>query len=247
MTDATSLVSTLATGRQPIELEADILDLVEPPAAAHYDRMGWLYDACCGTTLYNRAVWGTTPMRSRAFAERVFASRAHGPHVELGCGSLLFTSALYDDDRGRSCILVDQSLSMLRMARRRLRKRLGRVPSYVALVRADARSLPLAPGFASTVLSMHVLHVIADRTAFLRTLIALATPRESAIGFSSLVTTGGFRDRFLTALHRAGELSEPLSSDAFDRLAHAELPLPPTIECAGNMRFVGMQLPSDQR
>src|SRR3954462_9666383 len=41
---------------------------------AHYDRMGKLYDIVCGTAAYNRAVWGTTPDRSRAFATRIFES-----------------------------------------------------------------------------------------------------------------------------------------------------------------------------
>src|SRR3954463_10267653 len=92
---------------------------VEP---AHYDRMGRLYDIACGTRTYNRLVWGTTPEASRAFASSIFASNARGPHVEVGCGGLLFTSHLYDDDRGRECVLIDPSIAMLRIARARLER-----------------------------------------------------------------------------------------------------------------------------
>jgi SAM-dependent methyltransferase len=241
MLDARALLSDIANG--PIaEIEDDIFDLAPsaPPLlhVAHYDRMGWLYDAVCGTAAYGNLVWGAPPHRSRDFAEQVFASRDAGPHVEVGCGSLLFTAPLYDRDRGRPVILVDQSLEMLRMARARLRTRIGRMPSYVALVRGDARGLPFAPAFATTVLSMHVLHVVDDRESFLKTLAALAAPRVSTIAFTSLVTTGSFRDAFLSMLHRAGELSSPVSALALERLARASLPGSISIERAGNMTFV---------
>jgi len=237
MLDARALLLDVAHGTVT-EIEDDIFGLAPAPPHAHYDRMGWVYDAVCGTSLYGNLVWGAPPHRSRDFAEHVFASRNAGAHVEVGCGSLLFTAPLYDRDRGRPVILVDQSLAMLRMARARLRKRIGRVPSYVALVRGDARGLPFAPAFATTVLSMHVLHVVDDRESFLKTLAALAAPRAGTIGLTSLVTTGSFRDAFLSALHRAGELSRPLGASALERLVRTSLPGSVSIERAGNMAFV---------
>lgn len=237
MNDARALLAMLA--ERPIaELEPDIFDLAPTQGSAHYDRMGWLYDAACGTALYNRVVWGTTPDRSREFAERVFASRDAGPHVELGCGSLLFSASVYDRDRGRPVILVDQSLAMLRMARARLSARTGRVPEHVALVRGDARRLPLGRGFASTVLSMHVLHVIDDRAAFLETLASLAARSASTIGLTSLVRTGSHRDSLLALLYRAGELSRPLRAAELEMLVRQSLPGSVSIERAGSMAFV---------
>jgi SAM-dependent methyltransferase len=206
-------------------------------APTHYDRMGALYDMVCGTTAYNRAVWGTTPDRSRAFATRIFESQAAGVHVEVGCGGLLFTAHLYDVARDRVCILCDPSVAMLRMARERLRRRNGRVPSHVGLLRADGFALPFPAGFATTVLSMHVLHVLDRRAEFLRALDRLAAPKAATIGFSSLVRTGHFRDAFLAALHAAGELSSPLDDAELARMARSELSGEVDVEARGSLRF----------
>jgi SAM-dependent methyltransferase len=207
------------------------------PTSVHYDRMGRLYDVVCGTRAYNRAVWGTTPDRSRTFATRIFESHAAGPHVEVGCGGLLFTSHLYDEDRGRLCVLSDPSIVMLRMARGRLRKRYGEVPSHVVLVRADGLRSPLPAGFATTVLSMHVVHVLDARADFLRALGRLASA-DSTIGFSSLVRTGHVRDHLLTTLYRAGELSRPFGADELTDLARATLPGVMDVDARGSMRFI---------
>lgn len=206
-------------------------------AATHYDRMGVLYDVVCGTTAYNRAVWGTTPDTSRAFATSIFESRNAGVHVEVGCGGLLFTAHLYDEARGRVCILSDPSIAMLRMARERLRRRQGNVPPHVALLRADGFALPFPAGFATTVLSMHVLHVLERRAEFLRVLDRLASLSAATIGFSSLVRTGHFRDGLLAALHAAGELSAPLSAAELEQLARGSFAGDVEIEARGSLRF----------
>ena len=221
------------------EVERSIFALegaaVEP---AHYARMGRLYDIACGTRAYNRLVWGTTPEASRDFASRIFGSRASGPHVEVGCGGLLFTSHLYEDDCGRECVLIDPSIAMLRMARVRLERRHGKVPGYVTLLRGNGLQSGLPAGFATTVLSMHVLHVLDTRAAFLRALDVLAASRESTIGFSSLVYTGTFRDRFLSMLRRAGELASPITTDELEQLTRDALQGQPTIDQRGAMCFV---------
>lgn len=223
---------------RPVEIDHSIFAVDgASPTPAHYDHMGKLYDTVCGTTAYNRLVWGTTPDRSRAFATRIFESQGRGTHAEVGCGGLLFTSHLYDEDRGRVCILTDPSVEMLRIARARLRRRHGVVPPYVALLRADGLHLPLPNGFATTVLSMHVLHVVDARLAFLRALDGLAAPASATIGFSSLVRTGHFRDGFLATLHAAGELSTPIDAPELERLACEALTGEVDVEARGSMRF----------
>ena len=231
---AASVSATLGA----VEIE-DAIYAVDARAvgSAHYDRMGALYDAVCGTMAYNRVVWGTTPDRSRAFATRIFESQNAGVHVEVGCGGLLFTAHLYDEARDRVCILSDPSIAMLRMARERLRRRQGEVPSHVALLLADGFSLPFPDGFATTVLSMHVLHVLERRDEFLRGLDRLGAPTSATIGFSSLVRTGHFRDGFLVALHAAGELSSPLADDELAELARSAFDGEIDVEARGSLRF----------
>src|SRR5438270_771880 len=156
MTDGREALEQLA-GRVPREIDREIFDLSPAIGNAHYDRIARLYDAALGTKTYNRALWSTTPDLYRAFAARVFASRASGPHVELGCGSLLFTSHVYARDSGRPAILIDQSVEMLRRARARLERAEGTFPRHVVLARGDVRTLDVAPGFAATTFANFVL------------------------------------------------------------------------------------------
>ena len=126
----------------------------------------------------------------RAFATRIFESRATGPHVEIGCGSLLFSSHLYGHDRGRPVVLIDQSIEMLRRARSRLEKIAGTFPRHVALARADVRTLDFVRPVATTVLSAFVLHVLDDPVPLLRALSRVAhptgsTPTNAAISSAS--------------------------------------------------------------
>ena len=117
MTDARAVLATFATGFQPREIDDDILDLTTSPTRAHYDLTARAYDMFVGLTVWHRALWRTTPAAFRAFAASIYDARSEGPHVELGCGSLLFTADLYDADRGRPVILIDQSIEMLRLTR----------------------------------------------------------------------------------------------------------------------------------
>ena len=111
------------------------------------------------------------------------------------------------------------------------------IPQSV-LLRADGFNLPLPRGFATTVLSMHVVHVLEAREEFLRALARLAAPSGSTIGFTSLVHTGGFRDRLVSTLHRAGELASPITAAELDDLVRSALPGENLATQAGEMRFV---------
>src|SRR3954470_1258045 len=114
MSDARSLLEQLASSHTLREIDDDIVDLTTAPPRAHYDLTAPAYDVLVGSSLWHRTLWRTTPGAFRAFAESIFAARPSGPHVELGCGSLLFTSHLYGEDRGRPVVLIDQSVQMLR-------------------------------------------------------------------------------------------------------------------------------------
>ena len=237
MTDARALVARLATDIAPREIDEDILDVTAAPPRAHYDFTAPAYDVLVGSTLWHKLLWKTTPAAFRKFAEQVYRRRDDGPHAEMGCGSLLFTAHLYGEDLGRDVVLIDQSVRMLRLARRRLRKRWGRVPAHVTLVRGDARDLRLRGGWASTVLAMHVLHVVRERAEFLRTLRALVREPDGIVGLTSLFLAGGRGDVFLRFLAAAGELSPGLRRDELEGLLPATLG-PSRTEAEGSMSFI---------
>jgi SAM-dependent methyltransferase len=237
MSDAHAAFEELA-GQRPRELDTDIFDLSAPLGGAHYDRIARLYDALLSTNLYNRVMWKSSPARYRAFAASVFDSRSTGLHVEVGCGSLLFTAQLYDRDRGRPVILIDQSIEMLRLARARLASRTGGVPRHVLLARGDVRALGVAPGQGTTVLSMFVLHVVDEPKPLLLALDHLARSTESTVGLTSLFLAGGRGDVFLKLLHRAGELSVPRSRATIDALVADTICGRAGVDTDGSMSFI---------
>jgi SAM-dependent methyltransferase len=239
MSDARAAFEELA-GRPPLEVDTDIFELSAPLGGAHYDRIARLYDVALSTNLYNRVMWKSSPARYRAFAASVFESRSTGLHVELGCGSLLFTSQLYDQNRGRPVILIDQSIEMLRLARARLARRTGEVPPHVLLARGDVRRLGVAAGQATTVLSMFVLHVVDEPQPLLLTLDDVARSTESTVGLTSLFLSGGRGDSFLRLLHRAGELSVPRSRAAIEALVAETISGQASVETDGSVSFIAV-------
>jgi SAM-dependent methyltransferase len=222
MTDGRAALTELA-GRELPEIDREIFELSPVVGGAHYDRIASLYDAVLGTNVYNLALWKTTPETYRAFATRVFEQRPTGTHVEIGCGSLLFTSHVYERDRGRPAILIDQSIEMLRRARSRLDEAPGGFPKHVVLARGDIRTLDFPRGTATTVLSAFVMHVLDDSIPLLRALSRVARPTDSTVAVSSIFKSGGRSNLALALLHAAGELGPPRTLETIETMIRAEI------------------------
>ncbi|MDQ4048315.1 MAG: class I SAM-dependent methyltransferase, partial [Actinomycetota bacterium] len=92
----------------------------------------------------------------------------HGPFLDAGCGTLVFTAAAYQ--ASRPLVLVDRSLGMLRRAAERLEG------APAALVQADVLDLPFAPGRFATVACHAMLHVLDDPWAELAALHRQVAP-----------------------------------------------------------------------
>lgn len=234
------------TGTKPTEIDRDIYEISPVIGGAHYDRIAPLYDAVLATNVYSRLMWKTTPAAYRAFATRVFESRSSGTHVEIGCGSLLFTSHLYEQDRGRPSILIDQSLEMLRRARTRLEQRTGSFPRHVILARGDARTLDFVRGTAATVLSAFVMHVLDDPLPLLRSLSRVARPADSTIGVSSIFKSGGRSNVALRLLHAAGELGPPRTLATIEQMMRAEIPGDLEVEISGSVALMTVNTSSSR-
>ena len=226
------------TGCKPTEIDRDIYEISPVVGDAHYDRIAPLYDAVLATSVYSRLMWKTTPAAYRAFATRVFESRSSGTHVEIGCGSLLFTSHLYEQDLGRPSILIDPSIEMLRRARTRLEKRTGSFPRHVILARGDARTLDVARGTATTALSAFVMHVLDDPLPLLRALSRVARAADSTIGVSSIFKSGGRSNVALRLLHAAGELGPPRTLATIERMMRAEIAGHLEVEISGSVALM---------
>src|SRR5437660_6141430 len=115
MNHSEQLKDVLAEGCIIRRLEDDIYSALPHLPHKHlYDRRAAAYDSVVSNRLYNRLMWGTSPLDYVAFA-REAVSHPAGRMLDAGCGSLLFTAQAYLAS-DRQVIAFDQSLQMLRRA-----------------------------------------------------------------------------------------------------------------------------------
>ena len=199
---------------------------------------GPLPDRVVGSALYNRLLWGSSPRTYSAFADRAVRA-GRGPLLDAGCGSLVFTAQAYARPN-RPVVLMDESVGMLHAARARLRRTGGRVPDEAALLQGDVRDLPFRPACFSTVLSMGMLHLFDDVATLARGLVKTTEP-GGQLFLSGLVEETWIGRRYLSLLHRAGEMTEPRTADQLLKELHAITANPAaaiSIEIEGSMAFI---------
>ena len=219
-------------------IEDGIYSVLEDASHNHlYDRRAAAYDLIVSTRLYNRLMWGTSPSDYVMFARRAIESQTDGVHLDAGCGSLLFTARVYTESR-RQIIAFDQSLEMLRRARKRLLKLTGSAPSHVVLLQADLNDLPFRSQSFSTILCLNVLHQFASATELINNLNTLLAS-GGHLYLTSLVTNNRVMgDSYLKALYKAGEFVRPRSSEELEKLLDESLNQRLSYRTKGNMAFV---------
>lgn len=184
--------------------------LPDDASVERYDRRAAAYDAVVGSRLYNRLLWGSSPSAYASFAALAIRS-GPGPMLDAGCGSLVFTARMYAE-ANRPIVLLDRSIGMLEAARDRLRASDGTLPAHIALLQADLLDLPFTSECFSTVLSMGMLHLFENVEGVASTLARTVTP-GGRLFLSSLVSSTWIGRRYLSLLHRAGEVAAPRSQE----------------------------------
>ena len=144
--------------------------------------------------------------------------------LDAGCGSLVFTAGIYAGE-DRPLVLVDQSLGMLEAARDRLRTVRGVLPDNTVFVQADVLDLPFAAGCFSSVLSMGMLHLFHDVEGVVSALGRSVEPGGSLF-LSSLVSETQIGGRYLSLLHRAGEVASPRTEQQLLAAVRRGIPAP---------------------
>jgi 2-polyprenyl-3-methyl-5-hydroxy-6-metoxy-1,4-benzoquinol methylase len=231
------LREVLAENRTARPLEDGIYTMLPGPARKHhYDRRASIYDLVVSTRLYNSVMWGSSPLDYIAFAREAITSSPDGRHLDAGCGSLLFTAPVYLESR-RRIIAFDQSLSMLRRARKRLLELAGSMPRHILLVQADLSDVPFRPAGFRTVLCMNVLHHFEDAAGLMPRLEKLLDD-EGHLFLTSLVSNNRLvGDRYLRALYLTGEFVRPRSSLELREVLNKSLNQEVSYRVAGNMAF----------
>ena len=211
--------------------------LAESSVLHHYDRRAAIYDSVVGTRLYNSVMWGSSPAEYAAFARDAVAANNRGKFLDAGCGSLLFTAQAYVNSP-RTIIACDQSLTMLRRGRKRLLNLCGGPPAHIVLLQAELTDLPFRADSFSGVLCMNVLNLFESAAELVSSLKQLLTP-EGKLCLTSLVLTGRWiGDRYLKALHAAGELVCPRSNLELQELVERCLDQKVNYLVKGNMAFL---------
>ena len=218
-------------------VEDDIYSaLPDVPHKHLYDRRAAAYDSVVSTWLYNRLMWGTSPLDYIAFAREAVVSHPAGWMLDAGCGSLLFTAQVYLAS-DRQIIAFDQSLRMLRRARARLIEVAGSVPERILLLQADLSNLVFRPRRFHTILCMNVLHQFAGAVELIPKLRGLLV-NGGQLYLTSLVSNDRYLgDRWLGTLYKTGEFVRPRSSVELNKLLGDSLGEEIRYQMKGNMAF----------
>jgi SAM-dependent methyltransferase len=232
-----ALEEVLTDGRIIRLVEDDIYSVLRDVPHKHlYDRRALAYDFVVSTWLYNRVMWGTSPLDYIAFVREAVKSQATGRMLDAGCGSLLFTAKVYLAS-DRQVIAFDQSLEMLRRARARLIKLNGSVPEHIVLLQADLSDLVFRPGIFQTILCLNVLHQFEDAAQLIPNLKDLLDD-GGQLYLTSLVKTGRYiGDRWLSALWKGGEFICPRSASDLNKILNYSFGEKLSYRTKGNMAF----------
>jgi ubiquinone/menaquinone biosynthesis C-methylase UbiE len=202
-----------------------------------YDRKGSLafYDKVACNRFYNRLVWGYSTSDYHALCRAALQSSMEGWVLDAGCGSLAFTAKTYADYNERPVIFLDQSITLLTLAKSRLAKLHGEVPDNVVFLHGDVLHLPFNPKSFGTIICMNLLHVLEDIKGVLLELRRVLLD-EGTMSFTTLIENQRFADRYLHMWARAGEVVPRTASQL--TAIFAELGMPITYHIQGSMAFI---------
>lgn len=203
----------------------------------HYDRRATIYDLVVSTRLYNSVMWGSSPRDYVRFGSEAINSCSAGTLLDAPCGSLLFTASSYLQT-SRQIVALDQSIAMLKRARKQLLHLAGSMPSNVTLLQADLSDLPFRPRSFRTVLCMNVLHLFQDVAGLISNLNGLLT-NDGCLFLTSLVSSNRFiGDAYLRALYLTKEFVRPRSRSELKKIMNNSGTRELSLSVKGNMAYV---------
>jgi SAM-dependent methyltransferase len=201
-----------------------------------YDKtFGTIYDLVGCNRLYNRLVWGYWTSEYHSLCLDALRSSTEGWVLDVGCGSLAFTAKTYSNYSDRPVVLLDQSLKLLKIAKSRLVKLSGEVPSNMVFLHGDALQLPFNHKSFSTVISLNLLHVLEDiRKVLVELRNVLAD--GGTISLTTLIENNRFADKYLHMWDKAGEVVSRNANQLFAVFDELDMVIKYTIK--GNLAFI---------
>ncbi|HEY3025717.1 MAG TPA: class I SAM-dependent methyltransferase [Pyrinomonadaceae bacterium] len=237
--DALSVLDEVLAENRTARLIDDHIYSVLPDEIGrhHYDRRSTAYDLVVGTRLYNSVMWGSSPLDYIAFARQAVESNLEGRFLDAGCGSMLFTARAYLDCK-RQIIAFDQSLAMLRRARKKLLKFAGFMPEHILLLQADLSDLPFRVASFHTILLQNVLHQFEKAAALIPNLKELLVENGHLFLTSLVANNRLIGDHYLKALYATGEFVRPRTKLELRELLDRALGQEISYRTRGNMAFI---------
>jgi hypothetical protein len=205
------------SGTAPVEIEPHIFSATPSlNSKRHYDRIGPLYDLIVGAESYNRFLWDNSRSDYTKFALDAVTFAGTSVLCEILCGSLLFSSVPLVHSTGL-VVAVDHSITMLRLARRRLLRSNVSFPVHIFLVHADVFHLPFRPRSINAFLGIHALHMFKRPSTLLSSLKPLLAA-NATLFFTSLITSDhSIGNSYLRLLLRLKEVASVFTSEELER------------------------------
>lgn len=173
---------------------------------APYDSKAKLYESLVSSNIYNRVFWGASPADYKKFAIDAIGGGS-GFLLDVGCGGLVQTSDIYLQSK-RSSVLLDSSLEMLKVAKKRLRNTSDAIPENLTLLQADGLNLPFNDSTFKTVCSFGMIHLFDDKKKFLAELLRVLKT-DGTLFLSALTTKRTISRLYMSQLQKAKEVGVP--------------------------------------
>ena len=200
-----------------------------------FDRMARFYDLVICNPFYNRLVWGYSVTSYASFIQQSLKSSSDGWILDAGCGSLAFTAKTYIKYSERPVVLLDQSLKLLKIAKSRIIKLNGNVPTNMVFIHGDALQLPFKPESFNTIISLNLLHVLNDLNIAIQEFRNVLRDKGT-MSFSTLVKNNRLSDKYFEKFEKAGE-AVARNVDEIQTVFDA-LGMPVRFNIIGNMAFI---------
>lgn len=219
------------------EVEPHIYSFSPDDESAYYDHFGGIYEVIACNRYYNRLVWGYSISEYRRLCAEALESAKNEFVLDAGCGSLAFTAKTYIRHLARPTVLLDQSIRMLRIAKSRIIRLNGSVPSNMVFVQGDVSSLPFKDRSMGTVIALNLLHAVpeAGTRPMLFELRRVMSARGS-ITFTTLVKNNRLSDGYIDRLGKMGALMPRSLAQLLSIFEKSGMPVKYLIK--GNLAFV---------
>jgi len=197
------------------ETEGGILEVDDLPSG-HYDSQAVKYDKLISNGLYNRLMWGNSPKDYTNFCRQSINECDAGIIADIGCGTLSFTSKVYEEIHKRDLFLCDLSYEMLKIGKNRI-KLANPELSKISFLRSDALNMPFVSKVIQTILSFGFLHVIDNPSNLISEFNRILMP-EGKLYLTSLCTDRTFSAKYLNFLYKKGHVAKPMNSNEIERI-----------------------------